>query len=387
MANIKNVKRWFVVHKWTSLICTLFLLMLCVTGLPLVFYHEIEELQGKTHTAPPMPEGTPMASLDDIIRAGQQQRPNDVVRYVYWEEEEPNLVMLSMADSVNAPADVYKLVVLDARTAKVLQAPPQDRGFLYIMLKLHTDMFAGITGKLFLGLMGLLFVAAIVSGVMLYGPIMRRFNFGMIRRDRSTRLKWLDMHNLLGIVVLAWMLVVGITGVINTLADVMLAMWQSGQLAEMVAPYKDKAPVSGQLSSLESAIRTSREAAPGMEPSIVAFPGTPFTSRHHYAVFMKGTTPLTSRLIKPALIDAQTGELTDMRTMPWFVNTLFIAAPLHFGDYGGLPLKILWALFDIATIVVLISGLYLWFARGKASEARINRILQSEAVTQTALLN
>ncbi|GAA0556804.1 PepSY-associated TM helix domain-containing protein [Chitinophaga japonensis] len=387
MANVKNVKRWFVVHKWTSLICTLFLLMLCLTGLPLVFYHEIEELQGKTHTAPPMPESTPPASLDDIIRAGQQERPNDVVRYVYWDEEEPNLVILNMADSVNAPPDVYKLVVLDARTAKVLQAPPPDKGFLYIMLKLHTDMFAGIIGKLFLGLMGLLFVAAIVSGVMLYGPIMRRFNFGMIRRDRSTRLRWLDMHNLLGIVTLAWALVVGITGVINTLSDVMLVMWQSGQLAEMVAPYKDKPPVTGELSSLESAIRTSRAAAPGMQPSLVAFPGTPFTSQHHYAVFMKGTTPLTSRLVKPAMIDAQSGALTDMRSMPWYVNTLFIAEPLHFGDYGGLPLKILWALFDIATIVVLISGLYLWFARRKASEARINRILQSEAVTQAALLN
>lgn len=47
MANVKNVKRWFLVHKWTSLICTLFLLMLCLTGLPLVFYEEIEDLQRK----------------------------------------------------------------------------------------------------------------------------------------------------------------------------------------------------------------------------------------------------------------------------------------------------------------------------------------------------
>jgi uncharacterized iron-regulated membrane protein len=28
-----------------------------------------------------------------------------------------------------------------------------------------------------------------------------------------------------------------------------------------------------------------------------------------------------------------------------------------------MPLKIIWALLDIATIVVLASGLYLWFAR------------------------
>ena len=39
-----NVKLWFLIHKWTSLVCTLFLLMLCITGLPLIFHHELEHL-------------------------------------------------------------------------------------------------------------------------------------------------------------------------------------------------------------------------------------------------------------------------------------------------------------------------------------------------------
>ena len=119
-----------------------------------------------------------------------------------------------------------------------------------------------------------------------------------------------------------------------------------------------------------------------MYPSVLAFPGTIFSSKHHYAVFMRGTTPVTSKLIKPALIDAKTGSLTDMRDMPWFVNLLFISQPLHFGDYGGMPLKIIWALFDMVTIVVLASGLYLWFARRKAMVAQIARIesLAVEAV-------
>ena len=39
--------------------------------------------------------------------------------------------------------------------------------------------------------------------------------------------------------------------------------------------------------------------------------------------------------------------------------------PLHFGDYGGLPLKVIWAALDMLTIVVLGSGLYLWWIRRK----------------------
>lgn len=38
----KTLRTWYLVHKWTSLISTIFLLMLCLTGLPLIFHEEIE---------------------------------------------------------------------------------------------------------------------------------------------------------------------------------------------------------------------------------------------------------------------------------------------------------------------------------------------------------
>ena len=46
-----------------------------------------------------------------------------------------------------------------------------------------------------------------------------------------------------------------------------------------------------------------------------------------------------------------------------FAHSLSLSQPLHFGDYGGLGLKIVWAVLDVITIVILISGLYLWLAR------------------------
>lgn len=35
-----SLQRWVWVHKWSSLVCTLFMLLLCLTGLPLVFYQD-----------------------------------------------------------------------------------------------------------------------------------------------------------------------------------------------------------------------------------------------------------------------------------------------------------------------------------------------------------
>jgi uncharacterized iron-regulated membrane protein len=37
--------------------------------------------------------------------------------------------------------------------------------------------------------------------------------------------------------------------------------------------------------------------------------------------------------------------------------------PLHFGDYAGLPLKVIWALLDLAMIAVLVTGLYLYLPK------------------------
>jgi uncharacterized iron-regulated membrane protein len=85
---------------------------------------------------------------------------------------------------------------------------------------------------------------------------------------------------------------------------------------------------------------------------------------------MRGDEDFSSRLYRPVLIDAQSGAITDRRSLPWYLTALLISQPLHFGDYGGQPMKLLWALLDLATIVVLVSGLYLWLVRGRARKAR-----------------
>ena len=88
-----------------------------------------------------------------------------------------------------------------------------------------------------------------------------------------------------------------------------------------------------------------------------------------------------SRLLKPVLVDAVTAEMTDTRDLPWYATALLVSQPLHFGDYGGMPLKIIWALFDIVTIVVLGSGLYLWIKRRRNPvEQRIRELEQDSGV-------
>src|SRR3546814_504589 len=184
MLTASTVRTWQRVHKWTSLVCTAFLLMLCVTGLPLIFHHEIDHLLGAAEP-PAMPAGTPHAPLDSIVETGLRLHPDQVVQFLIWDDEEPDLVYLSMADSYAAPPADNRLLVLDARTAELLDAPDTQSGFLYVMLTLHVDMFAGLPGQLFFGFMGLLFLVPSVSRVVAVSPFLPRLYFGSGRAHRS----------------------------------------------------------------------------------------------------------------------------------------------------------------------------------------------------------
>ena len=362
------MRRWSWIHKWSSLVCTVFMLLLCLTGLPLIFHHEIGHLTGTEVELPKLVASTgPRADLDAMIAAARARHPERVVQFVSPDEDDDRLWFVTLTPTPE-PTDDFRSVAVDARTGAVLAEPRFDEGFMWVMLKLHVDLFAGLPGKLFLGLMGLLLLVAIVSGTVLYAPFMRKLDFGTVRRDRSQRVKWLDLHNLLGIVTLVWAFVVGATGMVNTWADLLVKYWQSTDVGQLLAPYQGQPLVpEGERASVQRIAEAAQAQRPHMKVAFIAFPGSAFSSPHHTTVFLRGDTPLTSRLLEPVLVDARSAAVTAAPALPWYLTALLVSQPLHFGDYGGMPLKILWALLDIVTIVVLGSGLYLWWARRRTA--------------------
>ena len=376
-----TIRAWFLIHKWTSIVCTVFLLMLCLTGLPLIFHDEIDAL---TEIAPRygLPgtgssgEAPGLHPLDEMLARALAARPGEVPVFMAFDNDNPSMT-ITTAPRADSPDSEMTIQLWDRSTGLATGAVDED-GVMHFILQLHTDMFLGLPGMLFLGVMGLLFVVAIVSGVVLYAPFMRKLDFGTLRTRRSARVKWLDYHNLLGITALAWMTVVGATGIINAFATPIFAQWQNGELAEMVRAYDGKGALSPEnYGSIDRAMAAARKAVPGNNPQFIAFPGGGFSSKHHYAIFFQGDTPLTERLLTPALVDAETGTFTAARSMPWYAQALFVSQPLHFGDYGGLPLKLLWAVLTLFTIVVLGSGLYLWLGKRRFGTDALVREVES----------
>ncbi len=363
----RTVRRWSLVHKWTSLISTIFLLILCVTGLPLVFHQEIDNYLNPPSSMPAVAPGTTAPRLDTIVADALKRHPGDVMVSLGFFRDRPAVVLQS-APTPRTPFNLSHRDTVDLRTGKIIDLQPEARGkFTTFLRELHTDLFLGLPGALFLGVMALMLITAVVSGVVIYAPFMRRLDFGTVRARSGRRLVWLDLHNLLGIVTVTWLLAVGITGAINTLHDPVAAKVRS-EIVAMAKNHGGAAPT--QLASVDAAIATGRAALPGGALVSFFFPGAGFSTPQHYAVFAKGDRPITSELFYAALIDAQTGKLSDVLEMPWYAKVLLLSQPLHFGDYGGLPLKIIWALLDAMTIIVLVSGLYLWLVKRKSPRRR-----------------
>jgi uncharacterized iron-regulated membrane protein len=353
----RTIRFWSWVHRWSSLVCTLFMLLLCVTGLPLIFHHEIEHLTQPER--PPLAEDASAPTLAALLRRAQENRPGERVNYLFFDDEEPVVTLSTAQRGDSLPQDAH-YQYFDLRDGWQLLREQPTEGIMYVMRRLHVDLYAGLPGTLFLGAMSLLLVVSIISGVILYAPFMSRLPFGVLRPPR--RAYWLDIHNLLGIVTVIWLGVVAFTGAITTLGQPIEQMWQGSELLAMAASPPDRPEATTRISPDEAILRL-REAAPTLKPRVLAMPGTPFASPHHIGVYLVGDSPVTSRLLTPAVVDTGSGRLVDMREMPLYAKALFISQPLHFGDYGGMPLKILWAALDIISIVLLGSGLYLWLRK------------------------
>ena len=356
-----TIRVWSVLHKWSSLICTVFLLMLCITGLPLIFHDEIESaFESGEAWQPANPDG-PLLTLDEILDAALKNRPGEVPLFMSFDEDRP-VVNVTTGPAPDAPGSQMHFERFDRTSGDIVPAPSGDGGVMEFILQLHTDMFMGLTGMLFLGAMGILFVIAIITGVVLYAPFMRKLDFATVRHTKTARVRWLDYHNLTGIVTVAWVLVVGITGILNTLAVPLLETWKSDSLSGLTKKFENEG-VAQTYHSVHAAVERASKEAPGSWVQFVAFPGGNWSTDHHLSIFIRGDTPLTSHMVTPVLIEAESGNFAAMTTMPWYMKALALSGPLHFGDYGQIILKIIWAILDIITIFILGTGLYLWLSK------------------------
>lgn len=363
----KSIKNWCVIHKWTSLVSTVFILIACISGLPLIFHEEIDQLEklvvGEKMAFDANAPQT-VLSIDTLISKVEELRPDRHLQLLFREPSDPGVTSFSMGASLGGPIAESEFLRIDNISGNYLGSQRVGEGIMGFLFVLHTELLVGFPGTLFLGLMTIIMLLAIISGVVLYAPFMRNRSFAVVRVNKGRHTRWFDLHNALGIVLLVWLFVVSVTGAINTLGNPMIQFWLLNDLKELIAD--DEVGIGTpdtELASIQSAIDLATKEIPDGELYFATYPGTELSSDRHYLIFFTGNTPVSSRMFKTVVINAYSGELIAQPDLPWYLNALLLSQPLHFGDYGGLGLKIMWALLDIATIILLWSGLVLWWRK------------------------
>ncbi|MFT4249343.1 MAG: PepSY-associated TM helix domain-containing protein [Pseudomonas sp.] len=370
-----SIRAWVRIHAWSSLVCTLFLLMLCLTGLPLIFHDEIDAWSARAAAAPSTgatadnPVTPP--SLDTLAARVRRAYPARAIRFIVWLEDTGQYRFgLTPTPGV---AGEKPFVLVDRRDGRLLGEAWSEKdwrhgGVMAVLLRLHTDLLADTPGRYLLGAMGVLFLASLISGAVLYLPFTRKLRFGRVRRGRGRRIYYLDLHNLLGIVTLAWAFLLGLTGVVNTLDALVFDAWQAHAIQHRPADLP--APGPAVPDPLQHAVDLASRTLPRHQVNFLAMPGSMFSTAQDYTVFMHGSNLVSRYLLQPVLVRATDGQLVSTESPPWFLAALEASRPLHFGDFGGLPLKLLWAALDLATIAVLLTGLYLYVRRKMPAAGR-----------------
>lgn len=366
--------RWFRVnlwvHRWSSVVATLPFLILCITGTVLVFREEIDAALGSVPTS-----ATPArADVAACMRTLARQIPDQRVLSVGIDGEgHPGVLLAVVGPPADTGFDHARLVYFDIGTGQMLGNEEPAKTFTGFILKLHAEWFLGPAGQILGALVALLVLASLLSGLVIYAPFMRKVSYGAVRRDRGARLLQLDLHNFMGSVVLGWTLVVSATGCMLGLGSVAFGIWQYTDLAALRRDFAGAAPVDGRAPPVpvSDVIRTvEARAKPGWSVRSVLYPGTDFTTPRHYGVVLGGSRGLDKKLLDVKVVDAQTGEVVRSITMPWYLQALYLSEPLHFGNYGGLPLKLLWTLCNLLALFITANGAWLFFDRRRTRTLR-----------------
>lgn len=368
MSRWYRINLW--VHRWVSLVVALPFAILCVSGVILIFHEEVDALLGQGPVAAGGGQGG--ASLQESIEVAQRSYPGERVHSATLDDEHfPGLLLMGMVRE-GGSLEQARWVYADIARGQLVDQPALEETFTGFLLELHAQWFLGPLGELVGALIALLVLLSLVSGMVVYGPYLRKFLFGIIRRGRGARLLQLDLHNLFGSVLFGWAFIVTLTGVLLGFGTVAIGLWQLTELAVLQQQYPPPAEAALlPVQHFDRVYAAAVAAVEGWQPTTFLFPGSEYSTAQHYLVLLQGTHAFDEKMLQLALVDAQSQQVERVLQLPLYLQAILLSQPLHFGDYGGLALRLLWAGCTLAILFITLNGAWLWWARrNKGTERR-----------------
>ena len=176
------MRKIYMIHQWVSLVCALFLLLLTLTGLPLLFngdiarWNVLEKRPAFGETSSRVLWAEAAKGLERIERENPGRRVQSISTY-------PERGLLVYRFSRTGGYGVSALAYAPQQDALVPWRSggvksPALAAFMGWMHHLHLRLAMGQGGMIFLGIMCFLSFLSLLGGVLLYPSFMKRRLFG-----------------------------------------------------------------------------------------------------------------------------------------------------------------------------------------------------------------
>jgi len=358
------------VHLWLSLICALPLVVLSLTGTLLVFGPELQRL-----TAPArwyVEPGDAPLPMQDLVDRLAVARPDLRPWSVTVDPDPSHAWRVWLAGGAG-------ILNVDPSSGRILDHYDQYETVYGVVLGLHRWwMTPGGPARAWardaLAAISLLMMIQVVVGLSLWALPSKRLQ--RLRPDfsRSPRLIVLRLHQLAGVVTALLLLMVAFTGLSMRWNDGTKPIVETlflGSIDRMTDPETaDLAP----LPDLDEAIALARQRFPQgrllhvrvpSRPGAMAVVGLDVPGSYSNARVWAGDSP-------PRIVAVEDPAVASTASHVWHMRYV-----LHVGDFGGLPVRLLWLLVAMMPAAFTITGLWLWLHR------RRPRRRQDDLATQT----
>lgn len=364
----KKFARLYTWHRWAGLYLLPHLLVLFISGSILVFRHELKP--------EPMPraasEGasTGPVKLQSLLDSSQKLFPSDRPLAL---DVDSDAITVRMGLDGSKKFSGSRRVPFDPQSGAYLEQKDAGDHWTDWVLRLHREFFLGFYGKLYVSWLGLVTGFALISGLIVYGPLMKRRLFGSMRINLARRWNPSDLHKTLGLSLFAWSLMMAVSGLFLGLSGQLLKVFQATSLkawqtqSELLGSPVATVPAL----TVDAALAKAQAQLPEGRLSFVSLPDTQFSTRSHYIFVMEGSEAWNERLSELVLVHAfDPAAAAVVQELPWYLKTLVLSEPLHFGDYGGLGLKLVWALLGLVSMALPLSGLFSYLRKRRLALAK-----------------
>lgn len=345
----------FNLHLYLALLASVFVIILGITGSIMAFEPEIDHLlHRKLAYVTPGPQ---VLSLAEIGAAVARRFPGDPIdAYVLSTSRD-----LSYQVVLETSGSVY----VNQYTGEILGVRPDQMEFLDYVHQLHLRLLwrgqgdEG-PGKKIMSWAGVVILFLLLSGLYLWWP-RKRFR---IKSGSTGRLFWFDLHNMVGIFSLVFLLVLAVTGVmIGFERTVNPWFYKITGSQPSQPPRKFPPPPPGAKPiSVDRAMEIARSTLPGATPFLINVPEPSVAYRINLRYPEDRTPGGRSRII----LDQYTGQVLfaeSSRTAPAGARITIANRALHTGDILGIPSKTVLSLASLLLVLQAISGIVMCWKR------------------------